>query len=227
MTSSPSSRAATSRSGLLIHVPRNVVLERPDRRALERRRGRPRPRLAHPRQPRRERPGADARGAGRRREAHAAADEQAEPVVGHQRGAARRAARTSSFAGAAGLRRRTRSRSSTATRRSARTRSCAGHWPASARSCTRAGSTTASSAVASACSQVEIGFGGGKQLFDLTSYTRHIGAGHDRRPAQQGRLPGPRARLLQGHRSTSSTPPTARTASSASSRCCSPSRRAA
>ena len=24
-------------------------------------------------------------------------------------------------------------------------------------------------------SQVEIGFGGGRQLFDLTSYTRHIG----------------------------------------------------
>ena len=26
-----------------------------------------------------------------------------------------------------------------------------------------------------AVSQVEIGFGGGRQLFDLTSYTRHIG----------------------------------------------------
>ncbi len=51
----------------------------------------------------------------------------------------------------------------------------------------------------SGVNQVEIGFGDGRQLFDLTSYTRHIGAGHHRRPAQQGRLPRPRAWLLQGH----------------------------
>ncbi len=46
--------------------------------------------------------------------------------------------------------------------------------------------------------QVEIGFGDGKQLFDLTSYTRHLGRGRHQRPAQQGRLHRHGTRLHQG-----------------------------
>ena len=51
--------------------------------------------------------------------------------------------------------------------------------------------------------------------------------GHDRRPALQGRLPRPCPRLHQGHDRHPAHGPRARTASWASSRCCSPSRRAA
>ena len=69
--------------------------------------------------------------------------------------------------------------------------------------------------------QVEIGFGGGSQLFDLTSYTRHIGEDTTGDLLSKGvftdRVPG----LHQGPHRDPADRPRAPTASWASSRCCS------
>ncbi len=70
---------------------------------------------------------------------------------------------------------RTPSRSSTAPRASVRSRLFAGAWPASAHSCTRAVSTIGSRAADRASARSRSASDPGSQLFDLTSYTRHIG----------------------------------------------------
>ena len=55
--------------------------------------------------------------------------------------------------------------------------------------------------------QVEIGFGGGSQLFDLTSYTRHIGEDTTGDLLSKGVFLGPRTRLHQGpHRDPADAP---------------------
>ena len=197
-TSSPSSRAATRRSALL--DPRAARTSRwssrsscagvpgtPGRGLVSRTRH----------QPRRERHGADPRGAGRpaatpaRRTRRACGG--ARPRSSSARGA------NLSFAGQQDFGQQTLAHRQPPRDARTRTRSCAGRSRASARELHKSRIDNRLVGRGSSVNQVEIGFGGGRQLFDLTSYTRHIGAGHDRRPAQQGRLPRPRARLLQGH----------------------------
>ena len=70
---------------------------------------------------------------------------------------------------------RARRPSSRARRAWAGTRPSTGRWPASAAGCIAAASRTCSRVAGASVNQVEIGFGDGKQLFDLTSYTRHRG----------------------------------------------------
>ena len=189
----------------------------PDRPALVGRGRRPGAPDADDRRPRRGRRGVARRGA---RGRPAGAADRGEPqalFTGTARGPPRPPAPSSGVASIQDLPDRDRRLPAPPGRRSARARRSTGRSPSSARGSSGAASTTASSATGSSVEQVEIVFGADDQLFDLTSYTRHIGRDTTGNLLSKAALLGRDPHLHEGpdhHREDRASGPTASSASS-------------